>query len=136
MLRGWYRDLWETQHGKEDNSQRLEALEKENAKLKETAAELEAAALKQKQAEEEKIRHLQEEITRLKSQNVDIMDIIDDMQVPPQLNLVRSKTLPANCNEQDRNEDYLKMVEMKSALKQDEADSEFFRLKLGRRHFW
>merc|ERR1719313_1101421 len=28
---GWYRDLWETQHGKEDSSERVAALEKENA---------------------------------------------------------------------------------------------------------
>merc|ERR1711977_648917 len=70
MLRGWYHDLWQTQHGKEDNSQRLAVLEKENANLKETAAELQAAALKRKHAEEEEIRHLQEEITRLKLQNI------------------------------------------------------------------
>merc|ERR1711959_596984 len=57
MLRGWYHDLWQTQHGKEDNSERLEALEKENAKLKDSAAE--ANLLKQKQAEQE------EEIKRL-----------------------------------------------------------------------
>merc|ERR1712196_259840 len=35
MLRGWYHDLWQTQHGEEDKSERLEALAKENEKLKE-----------------------------------------------------------------------------------------------------
>merc|ERR1711937_1086397 len=49
MLRGWYHDLWETQHGKEDNSERLEALEKENQELRAQAAELQEALLKQKQ---------------------------------------------------------------------------------------
>merc|ERR1712118_298350 len=38
MLSGLYHDLWQTQHGKEENTERLEALEKENAKLKEAAA--------------------------------------------------------------------------------------------------
>merc|ERR1712054_395646 len=58
MLRGWYHDLWQTQHGKEDNSERLEALEKENEELRKTAAELQEDALKQKHAEEEEIRRL------------------------------------------------------------------------------
>merc|ERR1712224_444782 len=62
MLRGWYHDLWQTQHGKEDNSERLEALEKENQKLREQAAAMQADMLKQKQAEEQEIRRLQEEI--------------------------------------------------------------------------
>merc|ERR1712178_268747 len=47
MVRGWYHDLWETQHGKEDNSAKVKALEEENAKLKDAAAE--ADSLKEKQ---------------------------------------------------------------------------------------
>merc|ERR1711977_452956 len=39
MLKGWYRDLWETQHGKEDKSERVASLEKENEELKDAAAE-------------------------------------------------------------------------------------------------
>merc|ERR1711988_1694569 len=51
MISGWYHDLWERQHGKEGNSQRVEALEKENAKLKDVAAE--AEELRQKSIEQE-----------------------------------------------------------------------------------
>merc|ERR1712093_436537 len=29
MIQGWYHDLWETQHGKEDNSECVEALKLE-----------------------------------------------------------------------------------------------------------
>merc|ERR1711959_63034 len=64
MLRGGDHDLWQTQHGKEDNSERLEALEKENEKLRKTAAELQADAVKQKQDEKEEVKRLNEEIHR------------------------------------------------------------------------
>jgi ABC-type methionine transport system ATPase subunit len=46
MLSGWYRDLWETQHGKATDGERLESLQQENAKLKEKLASLLAHALK------------------------------------------------------------------------------------------
>merc|ERR1712159_550898 len=42
MLGGWYHDLWQTQHGKDDNSERLEALEQENDDSREVAAALRA----------------------------------------------------------------------------------------------
>merc|ERR1712124_155491 len=95
MLRGWYHDLWQTQHGKEDNSERLEEMAKENEMLKKNVAELQADVLKQKQTEKETIRILKEEINRLKLQSIN--------QILPQPELVRAKTLPCKSNEADQN---------------------------------
>merc|ERR1711959_268432 len=119
MLRGWYHDLWQTQHGKEDNSESLKALEKENEKLKETALALQADAVKQKQAEVKEISCLQEEIARLKLQSIKLAS--------PQENLIRAKSLPIKFGESETNEDYsgAQQSEMKSALPlEDEANLE------------
>merc|ERR1711998_692682 len=40
MLHGWYHDLWQTQHGKGTDSERVQCLEKENGQLKETIAQM------------------------------------------------------------------------------------------------
>jgi ABC-type methionine transport system ATPase subunit len=136
MLGGWYHDLWQTQHGKEDNSERLEVLERENEVLRKTTAELQADALKQRQVEEEEIRRLTGEINRLKLLNV-------DLQLPLQPNLVRAKTAPmaSKCNELVTNEAYFgtQRTDSKSDLKQNELELEGLSLissPLGRRHFW
>jgi ABC-type multidrug transport system fused ATPase/permease subunit len=82
MIQGWYHDLWETQHGKEDKSERVEALETENAKLKDVAAEAEELKRKQIEQEEEIMRlkadaknHqvMENEIKRLKEENARMM---------------------------------------------------------------
>eukprot|EP00746_Dinoflagellata_sp_MGD_P072318 gnl/MRDRNA2_/MRDRNA2_29360_c0_seq1.p1 gnl/MRDRNA2_/MRDRNA2_29360_c0~~gnl/MRDRNA2_/MRDRNA2_29360_c0_seq1.p1 ORF type:complete len:978 (+),score=236.21 gnl/MRDRNA2_/MRDRNA2_29360_c0_seq1:138-3071(+) len=89
MIQGWYHDLWETQHGKEDASGKVEALEKENAKLKNVAAEAEELTRKQIEQEEEirrlkadikkhqlmenEIKYLKEENARMMSQNRDLV---------------------------------------------------------------
>jgi len=46
MLKGWYHDLWETQHGKAADAERLELLEKENARLKDEIARLKTDMVK------------------------------------------------------------------------------------------
>merc|ERR1712224_379545 len=63
MLRGWYHDLWQTQHGKETDDERVKVLEKENGELKEEVAQLKADVLKM---QEEEVARLKEEIARLK----------------------------------------------------------------------
>lgn len=83
MLSGWYHDLWQTQHGKEENTERLEALEKENVKLKEAAADFHNHTQNIEQAKEEEIKRLKQEIARLK----------EEQTMPPHSeNLVRAKT--------------------------------------------
>merc|ERR1711988_687318 len=135
MLRGWYHDLWKTQHGEEDNSERLEALQQEIEKLREQAAELQAELLKQKQTEEETVRCLKEEIACLKLQNVDLSHA-------PQVDLVRVRTLPATFEESDTNQDHLGVQQSKvqSAPSDDELDSEICNPSrnpsCGRCHFW
>jgi ABC-type methionine transport system ATPase subunit len=136
MIRGWYHDLWETQHGKEDNSERVEALEKENATLKDAAAETEA--LKQKQIEQEEeikqlkanmqkqeqvMNRLQEDNARMSCQNI----------VKP-AKLTCAKTLAdADANEKD----YLGALNPES---EDDATRELFNLVSSpngkRQHFW
>jgi len=116
MLRGWYHDLWDTQHGKEDNSEEMEALVRENERLKDAAAEagslkqkqaeqkeeierLKQDALKQKQAEEE-IRYLKEVNARLKLESMNLV-------LPAQSSdLARAKSC---CNELDSIEDEASM---------------------------
>merc|ERR1719240_1219820 len=134
MLRGWYHDLWQTQHGKEDNSERLEALEKENEKLREAAAEMKADALKQKQAEEKEILRLQEQIAYLKLQNI-------ESSCPTQPNLVRASTVPAKFEESDKNYDYLgeQQCKVEGAPCEDGCDLEILNInnpRCGRGHFW
>merc|ERR1719388_733922 len=104
MIQGWYHDLWETQHGKEDNSERLQALEHENAKLKESAAE--ADSLKQKQIEQEKEirclkedalkqKELEEDFKRLQEENA-LMRLQNMNQLPPPQarEMLRAQTWP------------------------------------------
>merc|ERR1712144_130771 len=93
---GWYRDLWETQHGKEDSSERVAALEKENAQLKDAAAEVDT--LKQKHMEqEEEIKRLKEDTLKQKQaeEEIDRLKQNSDLVVipPPQSkDLLRAKT--------------------------------------------
>merc|ERR1711937_815509 len=88
MLSGWYHDLWQTQHGKEDKSKCVEALEQEIEKLQ-------ADALTQKQVDTDEIRRLKEENARLQIQKF-------DMLLPPQpKDLVYAKTAPAQPIEPD-----------------------------------
>merc|ERR1719453_1601871 len=126
MINGWYHDLWQTQHGKDDNSGRVEALEKENAELKDAAAE--ADSLKQKQIEQEaeimrlkadmknhrevenEIKYLKEENARMRMQNATQL-------IPSQpMNFIRASTCPDASNESNANDDYLgvKEIETKS----------------------
>jgi len=146
MVRGWYHDLWETQHGKEDDSKRVEALKKEIEKLQEDA-------LKQKQADEDEVKRLKEEmlkqkqaekekITRLEEQNARLRLEKMDIPLPPEpKDLSRAKTLPSYLNEPDSNKDY--SVEekpfVKSDAEPDEENMELFQVICspnGRRHFW
>merc|ERR1712093_614834 len=46
MLRGWYHDLWQTQHGTETDDERVKLLEKENGQLREEVAQLKTDTLK------------------------------------------------------------------------------------------
>jgi len=112
MLRGWYRDLWDTQHGKEDNSEKMEALARENEKLKDAAAE--ADSLKQKQAEQEqeierlkqdalKQKQAEEEIRRLKEENARLkLESMNLLPPPESSELACAKSW---CNEPDFIED-------------------------------
>mmetsp|Transcript_111598 Transcript_111598/g.193407 ORF Transcript_111598/g.193407 Transcript_111598/m.193407 type:complete len:953 (-) Transcript_111598:107-2965(-) len=45
-LSGWYRDLWETQHGRDPDKDKLELLEAENARLKRELAKVRMDTLK------------------------------------------------------------------------------------------
>merc|ERR1712037_654299 len=42
MVAGWYHDLWETQHGKDVDKERLEFLEQENSRLRKELSNLKA----------------------------------------------------------------------------------------------
>merc|ERR1712139_757114 len=66
MLDGWYHDLWQTQHGKETDDERVKVLQKENGQLREEVAQLKVDALKM---QEEEVARLKEEIARLKMDN-------------------------------------------------------------------
>merc|ERR1712196_476191 len=99
MIRGWYHDLWETQHGKEDKSEQLEALQKENEELKQAAIELDSLKLKQVEQEKQieadtlKQQKMEEEIDRLRKDNARLSLGNTDVLLPPQPNtLVRAKT--------------------------------------------
>merc|ERR1712118_122145 len=124
---GWYRDLWETQHGKGDSSERVAALEKENAQLKDAAAEVDT--LKQKHMEQE------EEIKRLKEENDRLKQNSDLVVPPPQSkDLLRAKTWS-----NDSESDVIIKNDMKADMEQDDFPAEMFNLissPNGRRHFW
>jgi ABC-type multidrug transport system fused ATPase/permease subunit len=130
MLRGWYHDLWQTQHGEENNSERLEALAKENEELRKAAAEMKADALKQKDAEEKEMMRLQEEIARLKLQNLELSH-------PPQRNLVRASTLPLDTSQEYHGEQQSKV---EFAPHHDGPELDIFNLssnpRSGSGHFW
>jgi len=46
MLRGWYHDLWETQHGKDDRADRSRLLQEENKRLREELTRTRAERLR------------------------------------------------------------------------------------------
>merc|ERR1711988_554369 len=124
MLSGWYHDLWQTQHGKEDNSESIERVEKENEMLRKNVAELQSELLKQKQTEEETVRCLKEEINRLSLAEKDF---------------ISAKTAPSKCHEPDGN--WLldsPKAEVESDLSQHDGLLDLLNLTSpnGRRHFW
>merc|ERR1719240_1888531 len=133
MLRGWYHDLWQTQHGKETDDARVKALETENGQLKEEVAQLKVDALKM---QEEEVARLKEEIAHLKMDNSRLRQTQcdDDLPSAKPLNLIRGHTI--GC-ELDAN----KASEMKSALVNlDKADSasllENLEQRRSLRYFW
>lgn len=148
MLRGWYHDLWQTQHGKEDKSKCVEALEQEIEKLQ-------ADALTQKQAEQDEIKRLKEEmlrqkevdtdeIRRLKEENARLQIQKFDMLLPPQpKDLVCAKTAPAQPIEPDgfalKDSFVVQKPLVKPEVEIDEASTQLFQLICspnGRQHFW
>lgn len=141
---GWYRDLWETQHGKEDSSERVAALEKENAQLKDAAAEVDTLKQKHMEQEEEikrlkedtlKQKQAEEEIKRLKEENDRLKQNSDLVVPPPQSkDLLRAKTWS-----NDSESDVIIKNDMKADMEQDDFPAEMFNLissPNGRQHFW
>merc|ERR1719387_2659581 len=96
MLRGWYHDLWQTQHGEEKDSERVLVLEKENGQLREEIAELKTS--KQKQ-EDDEIACLKEKIAQLEENNFSLRQSISTDPPPLQPNLIRSKTTGCELTE-------------------------------------
>merc|ERR1719240_1312946 len=130
MKKGWYHDLWQTQHGKEDNSERLEALEKENEKLREQAKEAEQKQTEQEeeikqlkadmQKQQEAMNRLQEDNARMSLQNM------NQLPLPSPTKLACAKI----CADLDLNEDYLGALESESKpdIDQDDATRQLFDL--------